>query len=113
MSKLAPWQVWRADLDPREGKVQAGERPVLIVSSPFHVRVTAGELVVTLPLTSRERPGWLHHVPILVNGHQSYAMTDQPRTIARSRLIGRQPLARLDPHDIAAVREALGEMIDI
>ncbi len=113
MSRIAPWQVWRAALDPTEGVEQAGHRPVVVASSPFHLRVTASALLLTLPLTTRERVGWLHHVPVVVNGQRSYVMTEQPRTIARSRLIDDQPLCRLSAEEIAAIREALAEMLDL
>ncbi|WP_416211116.1 type II toxin-antitoxin system PemK/MazF family toxin [Frankia sp. Cr2] len=46
------------------GREQAGQRPVLVVSSRFHLALTGGALVSVLPLTTRERPGWVHRVRI-------------------------------------------------
>lgn len=112
MAKLAPWQIWRADLDPSEGHEQGKTRPVVIVSSPFHLRLTGNALITVLPLTTVDRPGLLHRVPLTTKDGTSYVITEQIRTISRKRLVG-QPLLRLDPRDVAQVREVLGQMIDL
>jgi mRNA interferase MazF len=112
VSKPAPWQVWYADLDPTEGREQAGRRPVLVVSSAFHLNLTGSALLTVLPVTSVERPGWLHRVAIDVQGRTSYVITEQVRTVARARL-GDKPVKRLDTDEIAAVREVLASMLAV
>ncbi|MEV4507722.1 type II toxin-antitoxin system PemK/MazF family toxin [Dactylosporangium sp. NPDC049525] len=49
MTAVQPWQVWWVDLDPTEGREHAGRRPVLVVSSAFHLRLTGEALVTVLP----------------------------------------------------------------
>lgn len=112
VSKPAPWQVWYADLDPVEGREQGGPRPVVVVSSPFHLNLTGTALVTVLPLTTAEQPDWLHRVRIDVGKTTSYIITEQVRTISRARLTG-TPVMRLDADEIAAVREILADMIDL
>ena len=47
-------EVWWADLDPTKGREQAGRRPVLVVSvNGFNG--SPAELVLVLPITSRQR----------------------------------------------------------
>ncbi len=109
---LAPWQVWWAALDPIEGHEQGGRRPVLIVSSRFHLDLTRSRLVTVVPLTTRQRPGWEHHVPITFAGRTSYAVTEQIRTLSTSRLAGNAPLVMLDASQIATIRPVVTAMID-
>ena len=79
--------VW-VDFSPTRGREQRGTRPALVVASPGYL-ASVRDLVVVLPLTSVDR-GWPHHVP--VRGAQinlakpSFAMTEQPRTIAKERI---------------------------
>ncbi|QCB95083.1 type II toxin-antitoxin system PemK/MazF family toxin [Cellulomonas shaoxiangyii] len=76
-----------ADLTPGRGREQDGHRPVLVVSSRQYLETVTTVLVV-LPVTSTDR-GWSNHVPLRGAtglGRPSWAMTEQPRTIARERL---------------------------
>ncbi|WP_255727595.1 type II toxin-antitoxin system PemK/MazF family toxin [Frankia sp. CIT1] len=85
----------------------------LVVSSRFHLALTGGALVSVLPLTARERPGWVHRVRIDISGKPtSWAITEQVRTVSANRLTGRGPLYRLDVEQIAEVRTVLAQMID-
>lgn len=111
MRQVYPWQVWWADLDPVAGHEQAGRRPVLVVSSHRHLGVTLGALLTVLPLTTRERPGWLHRIGVDVGRRRSYVVTEQLRTISASRLQGQQPMATIDEAGAAAVRRVLLDMI--
>jgi mRNA interferase MazF len=106
-----PWTVWWADLDPTEGHEQGGHRPVVVISSPLHVRLTRGELVTVAPITSRDRPTWLHRVPVVTPRGTSYVVAEQLRSIAVARL-GDRPAWRLTPHEAAAVRQVLRRMVD-
>lgn len=79
-----------ADLNPARGREQAGRRPVLVVASNLFLE-QADALAIVLPVTTSAR-GWPNHV-LLRGPHvgldaDSYAMTEQVRTIARERLLG-------------------------
>lgn len=76
-----------ATLDPTRGREQSGHRPVLVVASRQYLEVVT-HLVVTLPVTTTAR-GWPNHVPLRGShglGRPSWAMTEQPRTLARERI---------------------------
>ncbi len=114
MTALAPRQVWWADLDPIQGHEQADGRPVLIVSSRFHLQLTRQTLLSVLPMTTRERSGFLHRVPVAVPGQPtSYLLTEQLRTLTADRLAGRTPMWELPIDEIAEVRRVLHRMIDL
>jgi len=111
---VRPWQVWWADLDPTEGREQAGRRPVLVVSSMFHLRLTGDALVTVLPVTTRERSSWLHRTPVHpANRPIGFVITEQVRTIARSRLQGQRPAWVLTDDETSAVKTVLRQMIDV
>lgn len=76
-----------ADLSPGRGREQDGRRPVLVVASRQYL-ATVTTLVVVLPVTAVDR-GWSNHVRLRGDvglGRPSWAMTEQPRTVARARL---------------------------
>lgn len=81
--------VW-VDLSPTRGREQAGSRPAVVISSQGYL-ANVPELLIIVPVTTTDR-GWPHHVP--VEGPEvdlprpSFAMTEQPRTITRSRITG-------------------------
>jgi mRNA interferase MazF len=81
--------VW-ANFDPTRGREQAGTRPAVVISSAGYV-ANVPELVIVVPVTTRDR-GWPHHVqltgPAMSLDRKTFAMTEQPRTIARSRVTG-------------------------
>jgi mRNA interferase MazF len=76
--------------DPTRGREQAGTRPAVIVASAGYL-ANVPELVILVPVTTRDR-GWPHHVKLtgaaLTLDRTSFAMTEQPRTVARSRITG-------------------------
>ena len=112
--RIAPWQVWWADLEPVAGREQGKSRPALVVSSVFHLRLVRGELLSVLPLTTVERAGWLHRVEVCLPGRRTgWAITEQVRTISATRLTGTEPIGRLDDAQITAVRSILGRMLDL
>lgn len=83
-------ELWWAAPDPSAGRERAGRRPVLVISNArYHDAVTM--LVVTVPVTSVDRH-WPNHVRIPGGAdlpRDSFAMTEQVRTISRARLVGR------------------------
>lgn len=80
--------VW-IDLGTTRGREQRGERPAVVVCSNGYID-SVPDLVIVVPLTTADR-GWPHHVR--VDGPRtglrdpSFAMTEQPRTIARERIV--------------------------
>lgn len=107
---VAPWSVWWADLSPTRDTEQAGLRPAIVVSSPLHLRLTRGQLVSILPVTTRHRPGWNHHVPVSLS-RPSFALTEQVRTISVNRLT--QEIGELSDDEIVIVRASLRRMLDV
>jgi mRNA interferase MazF len=111
---IEPWQVWWVDLNPIVGREQAGTRPAIIVSSRFHLALTGGALMNVLPMTTRERPGWMHRIRIDIPDRPvGYAITEQVRTVARTRVSGNSPLYTLSAEQVLAVRTVLSKMIDL
>jgi mRNA interferase MazF len=111
---IEPWQVWWIDLDPTASHEQAGRRPAIVVSSRFHLALTGGGLLSVLPLTTRERTGWAHRVRIKIKDKPTgYAITEQVRTISRTRLAGRAPISHLADDQIRDVRAVLSKMLDL
>ena len=80
--------VW-AELDPTRGREQAGRRPALVVAGDLCLE-QADTLAIVVPATTIRR-GWPTHVllrgPELVLRRPTYAMTEQPRTISRERIV--------------------------
>ena len=102
------WQIWWADLDPSQGTEQAGQRPVVVISSSFHLRLTGGRLVTVIPLTTTDR-GLPTQPKVKIGRHVSVAMTEQMRTIAVSRLT--EQAGRLAPGEIVVIRSIVSQMI--
>ncbi|MFT5224223.1 MAG: mRNA interferase MazF, partial [Glaciecola sp.] len=80
-----------------------GRRPVVVVSADLYLAVL-DTLAIVLPVTSTHR-GWPNHVPLRGEHglpQECWAMTEQPRTIARARIaevagiVDRQTLDDLD-----------------
>ncbi|GGH42177.1 type II toxin-antitoxin system PemK/MazF family toxin [Microbacterium album] len=111
MSELLPGRVVWGDLDPVEGREQGGRRPLLVVSSQDHLD-TVTLLVTVVPITSRDR-GWSNHVriePAVGLPRESFAMTEQVRTIARSRV--RSYGGVVAPATLAAVRMWINDFLN-
>lgn len=110
--KLLPGQVWRTDLDPPSERGERGAaRPVVIVSTPFHLRLNAYELAIVVPLTTKRRPGWQHRVLVTSGIVQCWAMTEQPRTLATSRFREDSPWWSLTTEELADLMQAMTRMI--
>ncbi len=82
--------IW-IDLSPTQGRKQAGTGPAVVIASDGYLS-NVPELVIVIPVTSTDR-AWPHHVvldgPNVALPRLSFAMTEQPRTVARSRIAGR------------------------
>lgn len=85
---LIPGLVVWVELGEGHGREQGGRRPALVVSSDDHL-VVADRLATVLVCTTRDRQ-WPNHV--LLSGPTglsmpTYVMTEQVRTIDRSRIV--------------------------
>lgn len=80
--------VW-LELDPTRGREQSGRRPALVVASDLYLE-QADTLAIVVPATTVDR-GWPNHV--LLRGDDlglpspTFAMTEQPRTVTRERVV--------------------------
>jgi mRNA interferase MazF len=106
---IEPGQVWFVDFDPVRGREQGRDRPALVVSSHFHLDLTARRLVSVLPLTSVERPGWVHR--IRVGSGQGWMITEQVRTVSADRFRRHAPEITLSATELNEVRHVLAQML--
>lgn len=100
-------QVWFVDFDPVRGQEQGKDRPALVVSSRFHLDLTAGRLVTVLPLASVERPGWVHRIPVA----GGWVITEQVRTVSANRFRRLAPELALTAEQLRAAMHVLGHML--
>lgn len=88
MSDLRRGAVVWAHLDSVRGREQSGRRPCLVVASDLYL-ANADTLAIVVPATTTNR-GWPNHVLLRGRGltlpSPTYAMTEQPRVIARERI---------------------------
>lgn len=106
---IEPGSVWFCDFEPVRGHEQGKDRPALVISSAFHLQLTGSALVSVLPLTSAERPGWLHRVP--VSAGAGWVITEQVRTLAAQRF---RRLAReitLSGDELTEVQRVLAKLL--
>lgn len=101
--------VWFCDFDPVRGHEQGRDRPALVVSSTFHLSLTGGALVSVLPLTSVERPGFLHRVPVAAA--RGWVITEQVRTVAAQRFRRPAPEIALSSDELTEVKRVLARML--
>ena len=106
---IEPGQVWFVDFDPVRGHEQGKDRPALVVSSRFHLNVTANQLVSVLPLTSVERPGWVHRLP--VGSGPGWVITEQVRTVSANRFRRYAPEITLSADELNNLRHVLAQML--
>jgi mRNA interferase MazF len=105
-----PWQVWWVDFNPFGGREQAKDRPAVVVSSAYHLRLLRGDLITVMPLTTVERD-WPFRIRLGTPGKTSWVITEQIRTVSALRVRGDEPLCTLSPSEIAAVRAMRNQMI--
>lgn len=104
--------VW-LDLNPTRGREQAGTRPAVVIASDDYLD-SVPELVIVVPVTTRDRR-WAHHVRLagerLALDRPSFAMTEQPRTIARDRISGHA--GTVSGSSMAEIDQWLRDFIDL
>jgi len=101
-------EVWICNLNPNRGAEIGKVRPVLILQADF-LTAQGEPTVVVLPLTTQVRPA---KEPLRVTirardrlEKDSQVVTEQPRTVDRTRLID-GPVARLTGEELAAVERS-------
>jgi mRNA interferase MazF len=105
---IEPGQAWFVDFDPVRGREQGKDRPALVVSSAFHLDLTARRLVTVLPLTSVDRRGWVHRIRV---GAHGWVITEQVRTVSADRFRRYAPEIALSPEQLNEVRHVLAQMV--
>ena len=110
MARILRGDILWADLDPVQGREQAGRRPVLVLSRDvFNER---SGTVIAVALTSQEpTAGYpltfeIRSVPL---PKRSWVKIGQIRTLSTARLSAL--LGRLSPEELQAVIEGLSEII--
>ncbi len=111
MSLLTGDVVW-AELGAPRGREQAGRHPAVVVSSNQYLDVV-DTLALILPVTSRDR-GWPNHVLLTGDLHlpvPSFAMVEQPRAVARERIVG--TAGSIDEACLRQIRFVLRAFLDL
>lgn len=107
-------EVWSANLNPTRGHEQAGDRPVLIISTNAFNHGPA-DLVFVLPLTRTDRRIPLH-VPVDPPegglSVRSYIFCDAMRSIAKERL-GQRAWGVVSPRTLAQVEDKLRILLEL
>lgn len=111
MSFLAQGAVLWGYLDPTVGKEQSGRRPLVVVSSE-DFNDLAVDLLIVVPVTKVDR-GWPNHVKLTgsVGSLKGCAMTEQPRTVSRSRC--GDVIGRVDAECLDAIKTCLSDFLGI
>ncbi len=107
MTKPSRGEIWFLNLDPTQGREQAGSRPALVISVDVFNQGPA-ELVVVLPVTSVAK-GIPFHVPMAPPEggvrQPSFIKCEDVRSVSRSRL--RERWGTVAPQTMAAVEDRL------
>lgn len=106
-------EVWFVDLDPAEGREQAGRRPALVLSVDEFNASKAG-LVTILPITSRARALRTRVTVRPPEGglsSTSYIICEQTRTISTTRL--RKPIGAVSSTTLGSVADILRMLLGL
>lgn len=106
---VRPGSVWFCDFEPVRGREQGRDRPALVVSSEFHLKLTGSGLITVLPLTSVERPNWLHRVH--VDSGNGWVITEQIRTLSAERFRRPAPEITLTAYELEEVQRILTRLL--
>lgn len=82
-----------------------------MVSSRSHLDLTARHLVSVLPLTSFERPAWVHRIRVASGG--GWVITEQVRTVSADRFRRYAPEITLTADELNEVRHVLAQMLTV
>ena len=110
-AQIEPGAVVWVELDPTVGREQAGRRPAVVVASTGYLRAVT-ELAIVVPATTTRR-GWPQHIeltgPDLALTRPTYAMTEQPRTVSRHRIVDNA--GRVDDACLRDIRRWLSDFL--
>ena len=110
MAKILRGEIRWADLNPKIGREQSGERPVLILSQDiFNER---SGTVIAMALTSQQQKASFpltHEILASKLPKRSWVKISQVRTLSTER-IGKK-IGSLDPAQLAHIIEGLNEII--
>ncbi len=111
MTDLVPGDVVWVAPDPTVGREQTGRRPAVVVSGLDYLN-TVETLAIVLPVTSVDR-AWPNHVSLDGVGlpERSWAMTEQVRTISRTRIVDRA--GRVDSSTLQELRRWVRDFLDL
>lgn len=96
-------------LDPAVGREQGGRRPIVVVSGSDYLAVV-DTLAMVVPVTGMER-GWENHVEVSVGAVSGWAMTEQMRTISRSRIAGL--VGVVEPATFGQIRAWISDFLEL
>ncbi|VTR60729.1 mRNA interferase MazF [Actinobacillus pleuropneumoniae] len=94
-------EIWFADLGKKEGSVQGGERPVIIMGKAY------SDLVNIVPLTTKVKKKYPMHVDFYVSEglkEDSTALVEQLTTVGVFRL--KYKLAKVTPEKMNLLKKA-------
>ncbi len=114
LGEPARGEIWLVNLDPTVGREQAGERPVVIVSTDRFNRGPAG-LVIVAPMTTRDRRLPLHVLVDPPEGgvrRRSFVKCEDVRSISKDRLSGTR-WGALSRRTMAEVEDRLRILLDL
>jgi len=107
-------EIWSANLNPTRGHEQAGERPVLVVSTNTFNHGPA-DLIMILPITRTDRRIPIH-VPVNPPegglSARSFILCDAIRTVSKERL-GGQPWGVVSARTMEQVEEYLRLLLEL
>lgn len=106
---LLPGSIVLAELDPVAGREQGGRRPALVVAGRGYL-ATVDALAIVIPISRSDR-GWPNHVALSALREPSFAMTEQPRAVSRSRLHGSLGVA--SEAELREIRRWLASFLDL
>ncbi len=107
---LAPGSVVWVSLDPLKGREQGGHRPAVVVAGRDYLEIV-DSLAIVVPVSTTFR-GWPNHVPLSgTTAVEGWAMTEQVRTVTRSRISGVD--GSVDAACWAAVRTWISDFLDL
>lgn len=111
VTETAPGDIVWLQPDPAIGSEQRGRRPALVVSGSHHLS-TFVDLIIVVPLTSKRRD-WVNRVRVRSSGLEcdSWAITEQVRTVSRERIAGRA--GRTDGRTLAEVRSWVRDFLEL
>jgi mRNA interferase MazF len=107
-------EIWSANLNPTRGHEQAGDRPVLIVSTNVFNHGSA-DLVFVLPLTRTDRRIPFHISVEPPEGgltSRSFILCDALRSIAQERL-GSRPWGSISAQTLVKVEDILRLLLEL